>query len=200
MYLAYNRFVSIDWTPEAITAAATVFLAILTLTLALGTFGLWLATRRLVRGAGDTAERQLRAYVFLENAFFEKTGADTWAIHYRIKNFGQTPAHKVEVADIAKVVEWKNETTIIPEPDNDGMAFGSMAPGGDFFDNDVNVADQCSLHDLTFGVKDIYLVGIIKYIDVFELRRWTRFQYYVGGDVGCSGNEMSADDKGNDAD
>jgi hypothetical protein len=63
MRFVYNWSIGINWTPEAVTAAATVVLAILTLTLALGTFGLWLATRRLVRGAEDTAERQLRAYV-----------------------------------------------------------------------------------------------------------------------------------------
>src|ERR1700689_1023610 len=55
---------SIDWTPEAITAAATVALAVLTLVLATGTFFLWLATRRLVRGAEKTSVQQLRAFVF----------------------------------------------------------------------------------------------------------------------------------------
>jgi hypothetical protein len=155
---------------------------------------------KLVRGAEDTAERQLRAYVFLENALFEETVENTWAIHYRIRNFGQTPAHKVEVAATANVVEWKNDRTLIPQPGSTkDVAFGSMAPGGDFFDNDVFVSDCCSVHDLNTGLKAIFLVGIISYIDVFRVGRRTRFQYYVGGDVGCSGNEMSADDKGNDA-
>lgn len=184
--------------PEAITAAATVVLAIVTLILALGTLGLWFVTRRLVKAAENTAERQLRAYVFLDNAFFENSGTDTWTIRYRIKNFGQTPAHKVEVADIVKVVEWKGKGTMIPQP-IDGMPLGSMAPGGDFFDNDPVLADRCNPHDLASGVNAIYLVGIIKYTDVFKVDRWTRFQYYIGGDVGCIGKEMFADDKGNDA-
>jgi hypothetical protein len=175
-------------------------IALFTIILGIATWLLWRATQSLVKGAEKTAERQLRAYVFLENAFFETTGADTWAMSYRIKNFGQTPAHKVKVAYIAKVVEWKGEKTEIPQPDIDGgMAFGSMAPSGDFVDDDVHFNGECSLHDLNSRAKAIYLVGVIKYIDVFEVSRWTRFQYYFGGDVGTSGKEMFADDKGNDA-
>ena len=61
-------FRAIEWTPEAVTAAATVVLAFLTFILAFGSVCLWLATRRLVRGAEDTAERQLRAYVLSKEA------------------------------------------------------------------------------------------------------------------------------------
>jgi hypothetical protein len=88
----YGWFCAIDWKPEAITAAATVLLAFLTLTLAGGTIGLWFATRRLVRGAENTAERQLRAYIFVSDS--SRVGGPSPAPEFRIvvKNFGQTPA------------------------------------------------------------------------------------------------------------
>src|SRR5215207_3972459 len=51
---------------------------------------LWVATRSLVRGAEDTAARQLRAYVVVEpGAIFE--------IQPIIVNAGQTPAYEVVV-------------------------------------------------------------------------------------------------------
>jgi hypothetical protein len=68
-------FASIDWTPEAVTAAGTTALAFLTLVLAVGTFFLWLATRRLVRGSEKTARAQLRAYVFGKGF---QVGISTW--------------------------------------------------------------------------------------------------------------------------
>jgi hypothetical protein len=61
--------------------------------LAIATWMLWYATARLVKGADRTAERQLRAYVFVEKTNFQSTGPQGWDIRYRIKNFGHTPAH-----------------------------------------------------------------------------------------------------------
>jgi hypothetical protein len=95
----YDWFVSIEWTSEAVTAAATVVITVLALTLAGGTLGLWFATRRLVKGAEETAKHQLRAYVFVLNGRVDlrKWGnTDDFCCRFvvELKNFGQTPARK----------------------------------------------------------------------------------------------------------
>jgi hypothetical protein len=88
-------FASIDWTPEAITAAGTIALAFLTLVLTIGTLFLWLATRRLVRGSEKTAERQLRAYIFADNAMVIGVNSSNQFIQATFRNSGQTPAYNV---------------------------------------------------------------------------------------------------------
>lgn len=82
------------WTPEDVTAAGTVALAFLTLVLALGTFFLWLATRRLVKDSKKTAERQLRAYVFIEEGSIVLNQFGFWNIQITFRNFGKTPAYR----------------------------------------------------------------------------------------------------------
>jgi hypothetical protein len=65
---AHPQESSAPWwrTPEWWTVVFTGWLTIFTLGLAIYTARLWGATRRLVEGAEDTAERQLRAYVFVK--------------------------------------------------------------------------------------------------------------------------------------
>jgi hypothetical protein len=87
-------FASIDWTPEAVTAASTIALAFLTLVLAVGTLFLWLATRRLVRGSEKTAKAQLRAYIFIHQGEIKLINNDTAIIaDLTLKNFGATPGY-----------------------------------------------------------------------------------------------------------
>jgi len=74
--------------------------------LVLFTFTLWWATLGLVSGADETAERDLRAYVLLEDTFFiyegeHRTDApnrEYTDVHkIRIKNFGRTPAFDMSI-------------------------------------------------------------------------------------------------------
>jgi hypothetical protein len=84
---------------KGIVAAFTAVLAIFTARL-------WWATRALVVGAEDTAQRDLRAYVLLEDTFFIYEGEQRFDapdrkftdIHkLRIKNFGRTPAFDLSI-------------------------------------------------------------------------------------------------------
>ena len=160
---------------------------------------LWAATTHLVKGADRTAERQLRAYIYVEQTNF-RLAPQGWEITYRIKNFGHTPAHNVRLISIAKVVDWVNgKPADIPLP-NQVQTVGSMAPSGDYFEFDEKIEGSATQVDIANGIKAIYLVGTIVYDTAFETaRRTTDFRYYIGGDVGCVGHEMFADSKGNDA-
>ena len=173
--------------------------ALFTALLFIATWLLWLATKKLVLGAENTAERQLRAHVYFKDAKVEYT-SDTWKINYRIDNFGQTPAHNVRLLSVAEVVDWTDgKPSKIPIPDR-VETLGSMAPHGDFFELDVGVQGIATLEDIKEGKKAIYLTGNIVYETVFEKGlRVTNFRYYIGGDQGHDSNEMSADSQGNDA-
>lgn len=146
----------------------------------------------------SSAKRQLRAYVHLDNAWYEQTDATNWGVTYRIKNFGQTPAYKVKVLEAAKVVDWNNGKPAVPIA-TEGFSLGVMGPGGDFVDNEATLQGSATRAELETGSKAIYLVGRVDYIDAFHRKRWTTFQLYIGGGVGCSGNELYSDDEGNDA-
>jgi hypothetical protein len=172
------------------------------------TFGLFIATTLLWistwRASADqiaqlrtSSERRLRAHVYLENAYFKSDSPD-WGIRYKLKNFGQTPAHSVRVAHVAKVVDWAEASREILTP-GIPLPMGSMAPSGDFFENNAHLEGAATADEIRSGVKAIYLVGTIKYVDVFQEARSTRFRYYIGGDMGCEGEEMFADDNGNEA-
>jgi hypothetical protein len=116
------------------------------------------------------------------------------------KNFGQTPAHNVRLISIAKIVDWRNGKPVeIPDP-NHVETVGSMAPSGDYFEFEEKIEGVATFADVSNGNKAIYLVGTIIYDTAFETdKRTTYFRYYIGGDMGCSGNEMCADNEGNDA-
>ncbi len=174
------------------------FVALFTAFLFFATWALYKATRNLVLGADRTAERQLRAYIYVEKTDLSYVNG-AWKHSYRIKNFGQTPAHKVKLTSRTQAVDWNGGSPSIPQPTN-VENLGSMAPNGDFFDNENKIYGSATEAELRSGTKIVFLVGKITYLTVFNsTERFTDFQYYVGGSMGYTGGEMFADDKGNDA-
>jgi hypothetical protein len=150
----------------------------------------------------DTAERQLRAYVFIENAWYRPSGSGPYKISFRIKNFGLTPAHNIRVYSTAALVAWNDGHLELPVPSTKD-AIGSMAPNQDFCDFN---AGEISFNPkaLRSEARAVFLVGTISYDTVFgRERRRTNFRYYIGGDIGGefvhTGDEMSAFNEGNDA-
>ncbi len=57
-------------------------------------FTLWWATRALVFGAEGTAERQLRAYVFITDGGNISIDPTTFRVFIKLRNSGQTPGYK----------------------------------------------------------------------------------------------------------
>jgi hypothetical protein len=189
-------FESIDWTPEAISAAATVVLATLTFILAFGTVFLWLATKRLVRGTEKTAERQLRAYVGIVNGNLDIEITDkaiTARATIRVKNFGQTPAYDamckcgIENATTfseainSKQISIVGKNTIFPQADQRIM-FGNnfVAPPG----------------ELPFST---FVFGQISYLDAFGRSRWTNFRFTAHFGPGASRADLAPCEEGNEA-
>jgi hypothetical protein len=120
----------INWTPEEISAAATVVLAIVTFVLAFGTVFLWLATKKLVVSAETTAERQLRAYVFIKTVNLELVMGKPPIAHIKLRKFGKTPAY--EMTEWAKM-GFDQYPLVNGEPPRDnreGLPQLPLAPGG----------------------------------------------------------------------
>jgi hypothetical protein len=164
------------------------------------TVGLIIVGSLTIRKMRDTEERQLRAYLYVENAYYEFAGG-TCKITFGAKNFGLTPAHRVTISSIAKVVDWNDGSPTIPfATAEDEKQWGSMAPNGDFVDYE---AEEVAFSVLSRG-KVAYLVGVISYEIVFSrTRKTTHFRYYVGGDAPPDAEfakgEMNIDAEGNDA-
>jgi hypothetical protein len=185
--------------------------AVFTVVLAFSTIGLWISTNRLWEAGEhqlthlrETADRQLRAYIYIEKTNFEHTVTGDWKIGFRIKNFGQTPAHNVKLTSIVSAVDRNGGNPEIPIPVN-VESLGSFAPGGDFLEFEESPNGIVTLAEINEGQKAIFLTGEITYDGVLDsVRRVTNFRYYIGGDVGCDRgrtgeNEMFAAAEGNDA-
>ena len=169
----WDRFIDFaDRRHDASIAIGTGFIALFTIVLAFATGFLWLSTRNLVIDAKQTAERQLRAYVFVQPTQTNITD-DTISIRYVFQNTGQTPAYDVRHA---------SKLEILPEPLPPGFKFVSPTNfiGGNSLGNGVPFGGEARVMfaghpgSLKRESKRIYLVVIVKYIDTFKQERTTR--------------------------
>jgi hypothetical protein len=122
-----------------------------------------------------------------------------WNVTYRIKNFGQTPAHNVVVRSVVKMVDWPVDKSGFSFPYK-SERLGTLAPRGDYLDFADDVVTGATPDEMRNKLKAVYLVGTVTYDIVYEpSARVTNFRYLIGGDVGCDGDDMYTDDSGNDA-
>jgi hypothetical protein len=162
--------------------------------LAIVTWMLWLATARLVRGADKTAERQLRAYVFVKAVDIGDRGQlpkiaeiedlkgflASFAI---VRNSGQTPAYDViHWAEIA-VRAISDEATLSPPLRLDLVSANTIPPGGEitklrWAPNKLSDDDIAGIKNST---KAIFVYGRIEYIDAFAKKRFTNYRLAFSG-------------------
>lgn len=168
----------------------------------------------LVEGAKQTAERQLRAYVLVDKAtVFSATRegvvafypADTGKGHQQMdvqagyqpmarfdfKNFGQTPAHDVEIFGNAAIVPWPVKPETLPK----------IGPGGirekyEMFTQPHLVSAE-EYNGLRSGALALVFFGEVRYLDAFGENRITRYRFFTGGGMGLRGISLGEDDDGN---
>jgi hypothetical protein len=86
--------------------------------LSIVTLMLWGATVRLVRGSEKSAQRQLRAYVFVSGATLENfEEGKVPRLTHDYKNTGQTPAYKLTSIS-AIIVRRSDDTGQFPNPED----------------------------------------------------------------------------------
>ncbi|MGH6836735.1 MAG: hypothetical protein ACREC9_14620 [Methylocella sp.] len=174
-------FISVGWTPEAVTAAGTIALAFLTLVLAVGTLFLWLATRRLVRESRKTAEQQLRAYVSIEGGQIRLYNARTQLrLTLPCKNFGQTPAYHLRSWTRMQLLERTANPFDRLGIDNPEMMLG---PTGEMELTGYAAIGDENIAKIRRGESAIFVWGKINYIDAFDEPRYFNFRCINGIEV-----------------
>lgn len=186
-------------TDDAI-AEYTKWLAIFTLFLVLATIGLFISGERNVEVAREsanaarrsaeaaknavelsdkTAERQLRAYVYIKDATMIHGGDnEVWEADITLRNFGQTPAYEV-TSPCSFFPTMKAEKYTFKEPPKDLVLVPSdMGPGQELHilvasDKPVAPADAALFRR---GDAVIFVYGSVKYRDAFGHPRFTDFR------------------------
>jgi hypothetical protein len=170
----------IDWVDrrhDFVAAAATVIIAIFTITL-------WRATDRLWEAGERHSERELRAYVVVYGTDFSPVPGKLIS-SLKIENTGQTPAHNLKIITRCCVMQHPPSAGLdfsIPDPGeasigmlgaskhvtSAGLLEGSDLMPGEF---DDATADN--------GWLRIYTYGTVTYDDVFKRPQWTNFCFYL---------------------
>jgi hypothetical protein len=174
-------------------------IAVFTIVLALFTVRLAIATDKLVAGADDTAKRQLRAYILVDEANIGNFGPGAKPqVKITLRNFGQTPAYDVRQwsslgvdhypprLDVPKC-EWGKEMAKCPIGPN-GILF-SIPPN-----NRPLLPDDFTA--IKGGGKAIYVIGGVRYSDAFGKDQATDFSLFFGGIAGTHGLSPTATGNG----
>jgi hypothetical protein len=156
---------------EEIVAIGTLFIAGLTVILAFATAFLYGATRDLVKGAEETAERQLRAYVFIQGGQIQIVDNGTAVgVGVTLKNFGQTPGYDFETWTLIEIGDPNQPPFAKTSPP---MQKSIIGPSADF--NAPAKAVPLTAQDraaINAGTKVIFVWGRASYTDAFK-RQWT---------------------------
>jgi hypothetical protein len=194
----------------AITALATIFIALFTLTLWQSTDRLWEASERQLTHLEGTAARQLRAYVFVSGAAVTNVaeGDGIPEAQVVIKNFGQTPAY-----DLVNVTGFA--TDVYPPPKSIRLTVSDEEFSKPISKSDLGPTlaetsttdwkekkrlTQVEKAALAEGKTIIFVYGEIRYVDAFGRPQWTKYRYMMGGPVGVrSGGRLAPCEEGNNA-
>lgn len=181
-------------------AVGTLILAIATTILGIATIFLSRRTRQLVEGAEQTAERQLRAYVFIKKprivGLFDSGGI---TLTCKIQNFGQTPAYEFVCAATSYVGPDPAGTVIVPGSIGPVSQL-DLGPGGSITVTEKHRAlSGDEIADLKKGVKAIYFSGNVAYKDAFGNGQTMTFNLMKGRRGGIDGETMAVCPIGNKA-
>jgi hypothetical protein len=127
--------------------------------------------------AQETAQRQLRAYVFVKNENIDTApGGALLVFPVKISNAGQTPAHHLTVDCYVGFAPSEDELPWPDDPEDGSRA--SLAPGDSIWCTESHAAftpqaaaalDNNSVH--------FFIFGSITYEDIFGILRHTEFRY-----------------------
>jgi hypothetical protein len=199
-FLLIQVFNTLNYYGVAITALATVAIGIFTLTLKLSTDKLWEAGEKQRRLYEDTAERQLRAYVFFESGYVKLIATEKGQFldaTIQFKNFGQTPAYKFVNWMIIDI-----RNTSSPPFDEQARAGveGIIGPSGvSVFNGHKGPLGPTDIDDIRNGAKTIFIWGRIDYVDAFKTPRFFIFYAQNGIEIPGVGWQISSSNKPNEA-
>jgi hypothetical protein len=161
------------------------------------------AARDSIELAGNTAVRQLRAYIFPETAILQNS-ASSPVCSVICKNCGQTPAYDLTVWTTTSAAFYPLE--IAPSgPDTPrAESCGHLGPRMTvhFFATPDPPITNSEVAAMRSGKGAIYLYGVVTYVDCFGESRSVKFCYYRGGHGDCiyADGPMAVYKKWNEAD
>jgi hypothetical protein len=171
-------------------------LASFTIMLALSTIFLWIATRDLVREAKGTSERELRAYLGVENVSLKLLQVgEKPEITIVVRNFGQTPAYRVTKFSDSKV----GAIDLKDFPEEGGRSQTALNPGETL--KTISTRDTVLTQAEYDGIKDdtirYHFFGIVRFIDAFGKKRFVRYRFHTYGERLFAAGQMAVAEGGN---
>ena len=162
----------------------------------LSTLALWQATRRLVVGAENTSERQLRAYVLTEGVSLwttEKPDGVRIVLPVKFKNFGQTPAYNFGSWSDAKISAQNPGFTV-----KQSRIRNTLIGPGDVTNirPDEGPFSQEDIDAVLTGEKFIFACVRIDYVDAFGIDRTTTFYFRNGNRLPGARDEWEVENTG----
>jgi hypothetical protein len=184
---------SLEWLDaERIIAIWTVVLGFATCILGIATWKLWRSTDDLVKGAEDTSQRQLRAYIFLDSIDLRRFDIDgKWRILIAWKNTGATRARRFIARVSHRVLDLSQQSleSFDFQDETDAQTFrGLIGPNQSVNPPPIPVT---SIH--LFGGDDMPLLiwGWAEYHDVFgDILHRTEFGFRVRIEGDISGKSL----------
>jgi flagellar basal body-associated protein FliL len=175
-------------------------LAAFTIVLAIATIFLWFTISDLVRGAEQTAQRQLRAHIGVTTREVpslivgEKQSAGVF-----FTNHGQTPALRVRYRGDVRILK-NGLPSGLPRITKFRVDCLPLNPGQKIpivyeTSGELTVVDERAIRD---DVCRFYSYGEIEYFDVFGRRRITTYRFMYGGSRLISGGHWAVCKNGND--
>jgi hypothetical protein len=149
------------------------------------------AATATVKTMSDTAERQLRAYVFPVSAqsIPDGPGPGNFRVKVKIKNSGQTPAYESVSWCGVGVSTFPIPSDFPDESANSGSY--SIAPGGDIeLGGPLDPITPAQYLAISKATHAIYAFGVIRYVDAFQQKRFTNFRMFCAGEALSKGRFM----------
>ena len=116
-----------------------------------------------------------------------------------LKNYGQTPAYKVNVSVHAVLLPFP--TKDIAPPSANALSNVTLGPGTDHAITVSRTAfNETEIADLA-SARALYVHGIVEYVDAFKKKRVTAFRFVKGGGPAYStaGVDLYSANEGNEA-
>jgi hypothetical protein len=150
----------------------------------------------------ETAEKQLRAYVYTNGAKGEllpdKSGK--YVVRIEIRNFGQTPAYALSGWMTVFVGDTAVEKDINILPHDSEIVETILPPGGVcFYYARTQASILQEIKAITRESRAIYTYGEVHYKDVSGIQRYTRFRIKCSGERNLSTGSFDHCRAGNEA-
>lgn len=191
---------TLDAIGVAITALSTIAIAAFTYYLKKSTDRLWDAGERQLSHLEGTPERQLRAYVLIENGRVERDfGSKRLKAILTIKNSGQTPAYDLRHSSAVRFVPLEAGTGFFDDEVSKQKLI--IAPNGQV---PIEIYSKLdfeleNFHQYKAGGLKVLVYGQFKYRDAFKNIQTTDFIFEVTGDLWASKGMLRPTDSGNHA-